>query len=284
MLGSNRNAGNGGNGRAVRYRPNGNGEPAGSEPAGVEPLAATLAAPEPAELAADQAEPAATVEAPPDPVALRARLAEVIEQLGAEQRRLAALESGQERAHTQAQEARSRHAAAGRALQLARREAPQRLAYAFIEGGDPAADDPAEAAGAEVAAAQAEIERLDAVETALDGEIGRVQASLHNLRTRHLTIVSDLVCQSPEYLGLVAAHRRAWFQLRSAKTALRAVSAAMHGYLPQSFMDEASLVEPIEPRIGYAVDTALVEGWQIALARLEIDAYAPLPRPNLRPV
>jgi hypothetical protein len=90
-------------------------------------------------------------------------------------------------------------------------------------------------------------------------------------------IVVELVCTSPEYSALLQAHTDAWMRLRSVKTALRIVSAGLHGYGTQSTMDEPHKVEPLEPRVGFPIDQALVGAWQTAMAQLEVDADVELP-------
>jgi hypothetical protein len=73
---------------------------------------------------------------------------------------------------------------------------------------------------------------LEKVESALAGEVDRVQSALRDLRILQYTAVSELVRTSDEYQALIEQHAAAWRRLRTIKTALKTVTAAMHGYLP----------------------------------------------------
>jgi hypothetical protein len=82
---------------------------------------------------------------------------------------------------------------------------------------------------------------------------------------------------TPERTVRGALLKAAWKQLRSVKTALKAVSSGLNGYMPQNFTDIAYLSEPLEPRVGYGVDENFVGGWAEALAQLADDADVDLP-------
>jgi hypothetical protein len=66
--------------------------------------------------------------------------------------------------------------------------------------------------------------------------------------------MAQIVCTSPEYQALIEQHTAAWQRLRTVKTALKTVQAALHGQMPQRLMDEAHRAEPLEERVGYPVD------------------------------
>jgi hypothetical protein len=55
------------------------------------------------------------------------------------------------------------------------------------------------------------------------------------------------------------------------------VQTSLHGQMPQNLMDEAQRSEPLEVRVGYPVDLALVTAQHTAMAALEIDPDAELP-------
>jgi hypothetical protein len=55
------------------------------------------------------------------------------------------------------------------------------------------------------------------------------------------------------------------------------VQAALHGYMPQNFMDEAVRSEPLGERVGFSVDYGFVGAWASAMAALEQDADPELP-------
>jgi chromosome segregation ATPase len=210
------------------------------------------------------------------PGALRDRLRQAIASVAAETERLTALEQAQERAHQQMWEAESRLAGAKGAQERAAREERQSLAYRCANN-DALTDDPVAAAKVATEAAQAEVDQLQRVEAALAGEIDKIQPALRTYRANMHAAIAEIVIASDEYAMLIEQHAAAWKQLRSIKTALRAVVAGLHGQMPQRYMDEPDRSEPLEPRVGYPVDNALISGWAEALAALEQDASAELP-------
>jgi hypothetical protein len=102
---------------------------------------------------------------------------------------------------------------------------------------------------------------LERVEPALAGEIDSVRSTLRQLRNNLYSAMAELVTGSDEYQQLLQAHTAAWMRLRTIKTALRTVTAAMHGQLPQRLMDEAQRSEPLDVRVGYPIDDVLVGAW-----------------------
>jgi chromosome segregation ATPase len=211
-----------------------------------------------------------------DPLAqTRERLRDAIARLQAEQQRLATLEAGQTRAHEQLRAAERKLADAQDALRHAERDEPARLAAQFIDGQT--VDDPIADAKLIASAAQSEVSRLGRTEAALASEIERSQATLRSHRVVQYELMAEIVTSSDEYRLLVEQHRAAWKQLRSVKEALKVVSAALHGYLPQRYLDEVGRAEPLEERIGYSIDNALVSAWQDAMAALEHDSETDLP-------
>jgi chromosome segregation ATPase len=212
-----------------------------------------------------------------DPLsASRDRLRDAIARVRQEQERLTSLEEAQTRAHDQLRDAEHALSDAESALQRVNRDEQSRLAYQFVNNGA-VDDDPVADAKAIVTTAQAEVERLEKVETALASEVDRVQATLRTLRVTQYTIMTELVCGSNEYRSLIEAHTAAWQRLRTIKTALKTVSAGLHGQMPQALMDEALRAEPLEVRVGFPVDAVFVDAWVNALAALENDASAELP-------
>jgi hypothetical protein len=206
----------------------------------------------------------------------RERLRDAIARLAAEQTKLATLEAGQERAHEQLHEARRRLSDAQSALRKATAEEPSRLANAYLSNGA-VEDDPVAIAKSNVSAAQTEVSRLGKVEAALSLEIERSQAALRTHRVVQYELMAEIVTSSDEYRLLIESHRNAWRQLRSIKTALKIVAAGLEGYLPQKYLDESGVAEPLEERVGYPIDNALVSAWREAMAQLAEDADTELP-------
>lgn len=209
--------------------------------------------------------------------ALRDKLRTAIERRNHEKKRLDSLETAQTTAHRQLRHAESKLSDASEELRKARNSERSRLAYAFASGGK-LADDPVAKATATVAASEAEVDQLKKVEAALAGEIDQLQRSMRTLTHSVYQCMSDIVVASDEYQLLIASQKEAFVRLRSVKLAMRQVHQGLHGYLPQRFIEEAYLTEPVsDRRIGFSVDEDLVNGWAEALAKLADDADADLP-------
>jgi YD repeat-containing protein len=207
--------------------------------------------------------------------ASRARLRSIIAEIEETQQRLAALEQAQTRAREQSWHMASNLAEVTDALQRVTSDERRRLAYEFANDAELA--DPVSDARSRVATAQSEADRLTEVEAALAAEVERTQSALRQLRANQYDEMAQIVCTSDEYGSLIEEHTAAWQRLRTVKTALKTVQSALHGQMPQSFMDEALRAEPLEVRIGFPVDPEPIERWAAALAALEQDANAELP-------
>jgi hypothetical protein len=206
----------------------------------------------------------------------REKLREVIAARQDEEARLAALEEAQERAHREGWHAASRvQDAEGELLRVTRAE-PQRKVYAFLnteQDIDPVAD-----AAAEVATARAEAARLEELEAALTGEISRVRSVLHQRRNDQYAALGELLAGSAAFADLAVSHSAAWVRLRTVRRALDIVVAGCHGQHPQCLADEARRAEPLEAdRIGFPVNSEMVEAWARAMTELENNADAELP-------
>jgi hypothetical protein len=94
---------------------------------------------------------------------------------------------------------------------------------ALCHHGDTLADDPVAVATVAKTAAEAEVHQLERVETAISGEIDKLQSSLRTLTSNVYEIMTDLVVASDEYAMLVKQQIEAFQRLRSVKLALRAV-------------------------------------------------------------
>jgi hypothetical protein len=212
----------------------------------------------------------------PDDTASRTRLRTAIEKVRQTENQLVSLETAQVRARERSWQARSQLSDAQDALARSQRNEQHRLAEEFLQNDGELAD-PITDAKANVTTAQAEVDRLDKVETALAAEVDKVQASLRQLRVNQYAIIAEIVSSSPEYQSLIQSHRDAWKHLRTIKECLRAVTTACHGQLDQRYLDEVTRSEPLEIRVGYEIHHELVDAWSQALSALETDASADLP-------
>lgn len=209
---------------------------------------------------------------------LRNNLRSAISRLNQQQTRLQSLEEAKDRAHQQIFIAERQRSDAESALAEAERDEPSRLANSFINGTRIADGGPVARHREQVASAQSEVDKLNAVEEALATEIEKVESSLQSLRVAHLTALSEFVVSSPEYHSLLAAHSSAWTHLRTIRTALRSVASGLHGYLPQHFYNQAERTEPLEERFEFPVDKEFVQAWASAMSALDEDADVELPQ------
>jgi hypothetical protein len=207
----------------------------------------------------------------------RAKLRDAIRRRQDEEQRLAALEDARSRAHAGGWHAASKLQDSEETLRRVTRDEPQRRAYAYLNS-EPDADPVAEAKTA-VDAARREVEQLEGAEVALTGEIARSQSRLRDLRADQSVALTEILADSAEYAALAAQHKLAWIRLRSVRAALEAVASSCSGPDWKRFADEARKSEPLEAdRHGYPTDPEVVNPWVSALAALENDADAALPR------
>jgi hypothetical protein len=133
-------------------------------------------------------------------------------------------------------------------------------------------------ATASVAAFEAEVDQLKKVESAISGEIDKLNGTVRSATHSVYQAMADLVIASDEYQLLIESQKAAFKQLRSIKLALRAVTEGLHGFQSQHLMDLAYLSEPVtDRRVGFSVDEDLVGSWVEALATLADDPDADLP-------
>jgi uncharacterized membrane protein YfbV (UPF0208 family) len=211
-----------------------------------------------------------------DTTALRTRLAEIILKRQETEQRLAALEAGQLKANEQLRNAHWQLDDAQSRLKVAQANQQSRLANAFLDGEDQT-DDPVISAKAALTASQDEINKYQTIEAALTNEAQKVSANLRAVRSIQHELIAELVSTSPEYQALIEAHKQAWKQLRTIKTALRTVTRGCAGYLPQNYIDEASKVEPVEPRVGFDC-FPLVSQWESVMQELGYSADVLFPQ------
>jgi DNA repair exonuclease SbcCD ATPase subunit len=212
-----------------------------------------------------------------DSTALRTRFGEIITRRQETETRLSQLDTAQLKANEQLREAYSRLADCNEALQRAEANEQSRLANAFLDGAE-TADNPVLTAKAAVTAAEDDISKYNTIEAALTAEVSRVQSSLNAIRSIQHEVIAEIVSNSAEYQALIAAHKAAWKQLRTVKTALRTVTRGCAGYLPQNYIDEASKVEPLEPRVGFDC-FPLVNEWEKVMQELGYSADVLFPQP-----
>jgi hypothetical protein len=131
--------------------------------------------------------------------------------------------------------------------------------------------------GTSVNSCAAEAAKFDKIEKAIAGEIDVLRGRVHTLTHNVYSAMTAVVINSDEYAMLIESHKAAWLQLRSIKTALRAVSSGLNGYMPANLNEVAYLSEPLEERVGFPVNRDLLNGWAAALAQLADDSEAELP-------
>ena len=129
---------------------------------------------------------------------------------------------------------------------------------------------------AESTDANAQLEKLEAVERALEEQITATQIEIRAKARQRDAALSDYVVASAAYQQLLQAHVDAWRTLRTVKATLAAVSVGCR-QLPQRYAEEPNRSEPTEERVGYPMSRELVSAWSDALAALAEDADAELP-------
>jgi predicted nucleic acid-binding Zn-ribbon protein len=209
-------------------------------------------------------------------IALREKLRTAIDRRDSERKKLTALEAGKSRVHDQLREVERRKRDAEDALHDAKNRESSWLARAYLYDNT-LTDDPVAAQQANVNTLAAEAAKLDKISRAISGEIDQLQSTVRNAMHDVYRSMSAVVVASDEFQLLIESHRAAWKQLRTIKTAIRAVSSGLNGYCPQNFSDEAIRSEPLEPRRGYDIDEDLVGSWSAALADLEQNSDAEFP-------
>jgi hypothetical protein len=204
----------------------------------------------------------------------RAHLRVALDALHEEEARQSALTEAREKARSESWAITGRLAEARDRLAKARTVDPVDLAYSYARG-EPRADTvgPAEQALAKIAAEQ---QHHTQIENVLDSELAQIGMRLDNRRVALRKALSLVVTADPVYRRAIDEHRAAWLQLRTAKEKLRILAAALQGQGPGALLDEISLAEPVEIRVGYPVITEQLAPLRQWLTALESDPAARL--------
>jgi hypothetical protein len=192
--------------------------------------------------------------------------------------RLAATEQGVYRAHDELMEAYRVRDAAERDMTEARKNNPGELVASYLEGR------PTPQASLRLAEAQTEVKRaashvghMEEIEAALQQEISILKPQLRLSEMRMYSALGNAVADSESFQLLCANMSEAWKRLRTLRTVAANVQKACKGYLPHECDVGLLASEPLEERVGYPVDNAVVATWQTALDDLLEDADTELP-------
>jgi hypothetical protein len=208
----------------------------------------------------------------------RDKLRAAISAFAEETQRLAALEAARQRAHSDKFDAQDRLAAAEAELEAARQGEPIAQAYAYARG-EPVTDDRNLAeANAEVERQRRAVAQADMIERTLASEIHGIEARLTLRRHDLQQAKAEVILAAAEFQAFLRQLAAAWARLRSLKIiGVDIILSAFQGYAPANIMSTIQASEPLEDRIGWAIDEPLIEEWRSALAALAADADAQLP-------
>jgi hypothetical protein len=191
--------------------------------------------------------------------------------------RLHALEQAQARSQDNVRAARSVLTPAETNLVKTSEVSPQALAYSFVNNAVLDIEHDVKLAESVVERAQTELRQAESINDALEQEIGHVQNRLARRKSDLHEALANLVCDSPAFAQLLKANDEAWHRLRSIRVCFGAIHDIIGMHLPQSVSNQWQLTQPLEDRVGYAVDQQLIGAWREALRALLQDPDAPLP-------
>jgi DNA repair exonuclease SbcCD ATPase subunit len=206
----------------------------------------------------------------------RERLRSAIAALQEDSDRIAALESGPQRASENQRTAQQALIEAESVLQQAGRIEPEHLAYSFI-AGETIDRLPIAEARAQVDRAKSELEHIEEIQQALESEIQRAQGRLRLRRDSVYEALADVVCGSPEFARLFSELDNAWARLRGLRKCFSAIQQALSGHMPGPMMSRWQTVVPLDYDVSYPLDEQPADLWSQALERLLTDPDAVLP-------
>ncbi len=79
---------------------------------------------------------------------------------------------------------------------------------------------------------------------------------------------AEFLIASDEFGQFLDRLDQAWTDLRSCSVVAQELIAACKGYMPAAIMSRLQRAEPLAERVGYSLDTALIENWRRAFAEL----------------
>jgi hypothetical protein len=208
----------------------------------------------------------------------RDRLRLAIASLTEEINRLNALTEAQHRARDQKHAARDRLIEAEADLDEAKQAEQGALAYAYVNN-EPLSDGLLAEKQAELDTQARAVQRAERVEQAIEAEIAESERRLHEREHAKRSALAEVVTTSPEFNAVLKGLSEAWKALRTYRfVGIDLVLTACQGYAPNPLYSKLQAVEPLENRMGWAIDDDLIMAWQSALANLVTDADAELPR------
>jgi len=190
--------------------------------------------------------------------------------------RLQQLEEAALRASDECRAAYTARDDAEQALRAVQQRNPAELVDAFL-ANQPIDHLRLKEAEAKVRHAEAEFQRYQELEKALQAEITRAQSDLRMRAASLHAALAAVICASPQFQQLRADLKAAWFRLRSLRETFAKVQTACAGHMPNDVMG-AMASEPLEERVGFPIDGALVSAWETALTNLLTDPDAELPQ------
>jgi hypothetical protein len=207
----------------------------------------------------------------------RTKLRVAIDAHNEERHRLDALVEAQQRARSEQHMARDRLVEAEQALHEAQRDEASARAYAFANHQEYSGELNISERRAELDMQTRKLERAEKIEATLTAEITTAEQRLRRRQHDRTEALAGVVCHSAEFAQLIADTSAAWAKLRTLRTIFVAAMNACSGYMDSRTMANGQASEPLELRVGYAADEALIERWRAQLERLSSDADTELP-------
>jgi len=206
----------------------------------------------------------------------RERLRSAIAALREDSDRIAAFESGQERASENQRTAHQAPSEAESVLRQTGRIEPEHLAHSFITGETIDRLSIAEAQ-AQLDRAKSELGHIEEIQQALESEIHRAQGRLRLRRDSMYEALADVVCGSSEFARLFSELDDAWARLRGLRKCFGAIQQALSGHMPGPMMSRWQTVVPLDYDLSYPLDEQPADLWSQALERLLTNPDAVLP-------
>jgi hypothetical protein len=206
----------------------------------------------------------------------RERLRRAIAALQEHSDRIAALESGRDRASENQRTAQEALIEAQSVLQQRDHIEPERLAYSFI-AGETIDRLPIAEAQAQIVRATSELEHIEEIQQVLESEIQRAQGRLRVRRASMYEALADVVCGSSEFARLFSELDNAWARLRGLRKCFSAIQQTLSGHMPGPLMSRWQTVVPLDYDLSYPLDEEPAALWSRAMERLLTDPDAVLP-------
>jgi hypothetical protein len=112
------------------------------------------------------------------------------------------------------------------------------------------------------------LRQAEEIERTLSAEISQSRSRVRLLRIDLSQAGATLICSSEAFVGYLNALDKCWRRLRSLSILGWLIIEGCQGYMDARLMNTIQRSEPLDERVGYALNDTLIEGWRAALAEL----------------